>query len=180
MPKNKNSYEQDRTLYAKRMNTVGLLLLFALLTQSAAAQETIRYDTIRYDFGFDIDIPKTNYGLTWLWTDTTEYYPNRIEYEAAVDELLMGPPSCLDTNAYARKTKSFVCDINMPVRFKWERFEPDTLQRPHNDPRVVENWEQEWRIQGGIQIIQDLTTGKSFGGNIDPFGFDPSSIGGRN
>ena len=86
---------------------------------------------------------------------------------------------CLDTDTYCRTTKSSELGINAGIVWEREEILPSTMQRPHEDPRVVENWERQRRIQEGLQIMEGLTTGGSFGGSTEVLGIGGASIGGR-
>ena len=151
----------------------GILLLCAVLMQSAAAQQAV---TITY--GLDIEIPDTKIELKWLEKETRDFYPSQKEYETEVETLLKSPPMCLETDTYCRTTKSIERGIKAGV--VWQRGEtlPSTMQRPHEDPRVVENWERQRRLQQGLQIIEELTTGGASGGSIESLRTSGTSMGG--
>ena len=154
-----------------KFKTLRGALLCALLMQSATAQQTV---TTTY--GFDVEIPKTTIELKWLKTETKEFYPSKKEYEADVETLLKSPPLCLDTDTYCLTTKSSERGINLGIAWKERKTLPSTMQRPHEDPKVVENWERQRRIQEGLPIIESLTAGE-FARWFNPS--EPMGVGGN-
>lgn len=175
MTKSKEACEYGQDLQNKRMLslTISFLFLFALLTQNAVAQETKAILG-----GFDFNVPTTNFGFTLQSKLTKEFYPNQNEYEADINTLLGSDPGCFDTNAYVIITHSYGCEVRLGILFGWEHSLPGKILRPHEDPRVVESWDQRVAVHGGMQIITDLLTEKSLGGSIEPLGLDALSKGG--
>ena len=141
-------------------------MLCALLMQSAVAQPIV---TTTYGLNVGLGVETREIELDpgievkWLKTVMQEFYPSTKEYEADVKTLLNSPPICLETDTYCRTAKSSERGIDLGG-IVWKKTEtlPSTTRRPHEDPRVVENWDRQRRIQQGQLVIKELITGESF------------------
>lgn len=136
-------------------------------------------ETFVFSKGFNFTIPDTEITLQWLDSEKREYYPNKEEYELNVDNLLNSSPMCLDTEIYCRITRMKEYGLDGHFVLKKTEILPSTIQRPHEDPRVVEHWERQETIHGGLEIINGLVTGGSLGGTLEVFGADNNSHGGH-
>ena len=154
-----------------RYSQLSLIFLFLLSTGGADAGEVVSVSK-----GFDFRIPLIEVRIKWLQTDRIDYFPSMKQYESKVKELLNSEPMCLDTKVYCRVTEMNELGIDGSFVFKKTMILPSTVQRPHEDPRVVEHWERQDEIRGGLEIVNGLITRGSLGGTLESL---TASRGGR-